>query len=101
LSQVLAWSGLVLIASATAGGLMQVAAAATGPPAGAVDQHQATSATVTRRVLIVAVDPVTGEHTQVECDAPAYSFASDIGLIDANDFPPVARVCAGADAPAS
>jgi hypothetical protein len=51
-------------------------------------------------VLIVAIDPVTGDRAQVECDAPVYSFASDIVVMDAGDFPAVSRLCTRGDAPA-
>jgi hypothetical protein len=68
------------------------------PSAAAVDQR--TSAPLTRKVLIVPVDPVTGDRAQVECDAPSNSFASDVLFVGANDFPAVARVCNVADAPA-
>jgi hypothetical protein len=90
MSQVLAWIGLVLVASTAAYGLQRTAAALV-PSADAAPQT--TSATWTRRVLLVAVDPVTGDRAHVECDMPSYSFTSDVVLLDANDFPAVARVC--------
>jgi hypothetical protein len=90
MSQMLAWICLVLVASTMAYGL-QLTAAAIVPSAAAADQL--TPATFTRKVLIVVVDPVTGDRVQVECDAPANSFASDLFLVDANNFPAVAQVC--------
>lgn len=90
MSQVLAWICLVLVASTTAYGL-QLTAAAMLPSVAEVDQ--VTSATFTRNVLIVAVNPVTGDRAQVECDAPPNSFASDVLIVNANDFPAVAQVC--------
>ena len=95
MSQLLAWICLVLVASTTAYGLQRTAAAMVPSAAAA---GQVTSATLTRRVLLVAVDPATGDRAQVECDAPSYRFASDVLLVDANDFPAVAQVCNVADA---
>jgi hypothetical protein len=95
--QMLAWICLVLVASTTAYGLQRTAAAMV-PSAAAAGQVPST--TVTRRVLIVAVDSVTGDRAQVECEAPSYSFASDVLVVDANDVPAVAQVCTVADAPA-
>lgn len=90
MSRVLAWVCLVLLASTTAYGL-QLTAAALVPSAAAA--NQVTSDTLTRNVLIVAVDPVTGDRAQVECGVPSYSFASDMLLVDGRDFPTVARQC--------
>ena len=90
MSQMLAWVCLVLVASTTAYGL-QLTAAALVPSAAAA--NQVTPETPTRNVLIVAVDPVTGDRAQVECGVPSYNFASDMYLVDANDFPAVAREC--------
>ena len=105
MSRLLAWICLVLAASTSAYGL-QLTAAALVSPADAAGQvtsataaaGQITSTTFTRRVLLVAVDPVTGDSEQVECDAPSYSFASDVIFVYANDFPAVAQVCNVADA---
>lgn len=82
----------MLVAGACAYGL-QLTAVAIVPRADAADQHEVTSATGTRQVSIVAIDPVTGDHTQVECDAPANSFASDIVLVDARAFRAIASAC--------
>jgi hypothetical protein len=90
MSHVLAWICLVLVAS-TAAHALQLTAAAMVPSADAA--HQVTSATLTRKVLLVAVDPVTGDRTQVECDVPSYSFTRDVVLVDAKDFPAVAQTC--------
>jgi hypothetical protein len=92
----LAWFCLVLVASTTAYGL-QLIAAAIQPSAAAASQ--VTSATVAHHILIVAVDPVTGDRTQMECGAPTDSFASEVLLVDANDLPAVARVCKVVGAP--
>jgi hypothetical protein len=83
---------LVLIASASAYGL-QLVATAMVPSAALPDQYQVSSTIVTRRVLIVAVDPDAGDVTQVECDAPAYSFAVDTIVVDAHDLAGTASVC--------
>lgn len=90
MSRIFAWICLVLVASTTAYGL-QLTAAAMVPSTDAA--HRVTSATFTRRVLLVAVDPVTSDRAQVECDVPSYSFTSDVVLLDANDFPAVAQRC--------
>jgi hypothetical protein len=50
-------------------------------------------------VLIVAVDPATGDRAQVVCVAPANSFASDEVAVDAADLPAVAHACVDADTP--
>lgn len=104
MSQLLAWVCLVLVASTSAYGL-QLTAAVLVPPAAAAGQvtsapaaaGQVTSTKFTRRVLVFAVDPVTGDRAQVECDAPSTSFVSDVLIVDANDFPAVAQVCNVAD----
>jgi hypothetical protein len=95
MSQVLAWICLVLVASAAAYGV-QLAAAAMVPSHAAADQ--VTSATVARKLWIVAVDPVTGSRAQVECDGPSNTFATDLVLVDANDLAAVAQACNGDDA---
>lgn len=97
MSQILAWICLVVVASTTAYGL-QVAADGMVPSAPAA--AKVTRATITRRVLIIVVDPFTGDGVQVECEAPSDSFASDTLLVYANDFPVVAKVCVVADAEA-
>jgi len=42
---------------------------------------------------IVAVNPVTGDRAQVECETPSNTFTTDVVLVDASDFPALARVC--------
>jgi hypothetical protein len=96
--RLLAWICLVLVASTTAYGL-QLTAAAMVPPTAAAGRVNA--GTSTGRVLLVAVDPATGDRAQVECDAPSYSFASDVVLVDADTFSDVAQVCNVADSPAA
>jgi hypothetical protein len=71
-SQVLAWICLVL-------------------PAAAADQI--TSATVTRRVLIVVVNPLTGDRAQLQCHVPSNAFARDVVRVEADEFLAVAQVC--------
>lgn len=61
--------------------------------------RQVTSTVLRRTVLLVTVDPVTDDRAHVECDAPSDSFASDVLLVDANDFPTVAQRCNVAAAP--
>jgi hypothetical protein len=90
MSHRVAWICLVLVASTMAYGL-QLTTAAIVPSAATADQLS--SATLTRRVLIVVVDPITGDRANVECDAPANSFASDILIVDADNFPAVAQTC--------
>jgi hypothetical protein len=97
MSQLHGWICLVLVAAATAYGV-QLTVVALARPAATPDQ--ATSATVTRKVLIVAVDEVTGNRTQMECDAPVNSFATDVLLVDANELPASARACTIAGGPA-
>jgi len=92
MTQVFMWICLVLVASTSAYGLQRTATDML-PPAAAADQNQVSSATVTRAVLIVADDPVTGAVTQVECDAPVNSFAGDMVLVDAKDLPGIASTC--------
>ncbi len=100
LSHILAWICLVLVASTTAYGL-QLTAAAMLPSAAAASQNQLSPATVTRSMLIVAVDPVTGERiTQAVCEVPAYNFTSDVVLVDAADFRSVVGACNGGSVPA-
>jgi hypothetical protein len=94
MAQILAWICLALVASTSAYGL-QLAAEATLSSAGTAPQATATS---TRNILIVAIDPATGDRSQVECEAPASSFASDVVLVHANDFSSVAQACSDADA---
>jgi hypothetical protein len=53
----------------------------------------ASTGTLTRHVVIAAVDPVTGDRAQIECDVPAATFASDLVIVDANDFAAVTRAC--------
>ena len=90
MSHVLAWICVVLVASMSAYGL-QLTAAAMVPSAAAAEP--VTSTTSSRKVLIVAVDPVTGDREQVECDAPSYSFASDLLLVEGNEYPADTHVC--------
>jgi hypothetical protein len=90
MSQMLAWICLVLVASTTAYGL-QLSVEKLVPSA--VAANQVAPATFTRKVLIVAVDPVTGDREQAECDAPSNSFASDVLLVDASDFLAVIQSC--------
>jgi hypothetical protein len=81
---------LVLVASTAAYGL-QLTAAALLPAAASADQLA--SAAGTRNVLIIAVDPVTGDRAQLECHAPSSAFASDVLLVDASDFLVVSQRC--------
>jgi hypothetical protein len=90
MSQILAWICLVLVASTSAYGL-QLTAAAMMPSVDAA--LQVTAATFTRRVWLVAIDPVTGDRAQVECNILSYSFASNVVLVDAKDFPAFAQTC--------
>jgi hypothetical protein len=90
MSQMLAWICLVLVASTTAYGL-QLSVEALVPSA--VAANQATTAKLTSKVLIVAVDPVTGDRAQADCDVPSNSFASDVLLVDASDFLVVSQRC--------
>jgi hypothetical protein len=85
-----AWSCLLVVASTAAYGL-QLTVAGMVPSAAA--DTPATSVISTRSVLIVAIDPVTGARAQVECDAPANTFASEVVLVDGDDFPNVVRAC--------
>jgi hypothetical protein len=89
MSHILGWMCLVLVASTTAYGLQLTAVAMVPSVAGA---DQVTSETFTRNVLIVAVNPVTGDRAQVEFCAPPDSFASDVLIVTANDFPAVAQL---------
>jgi hypothetical protein len=89
MSQALAWICLALVASTTAYGLQRTAAAIM-PSAGASDL--VTSATLTRHVLIIAVDHVTGDRAQLDCDVPT-NVTSDVIVVDASVFADVARVC--------
>ena len=93
--QMLAWICLVLVASTTAYGL-QLSVEALVPSA--VAAKQVATATSTSKVLIVAVDPVTGDRVQAECDAPSNSFASDVLLVDASDFLVVSQRCSSSSA---
>jgi hypothetical protein len=90
MGQVLAWVGLLLVASTTAYGL-QLSVEALMPSVAAA--NQVAPMTFTRKVLIVAVDPVTGDREQAECTAHSDSFASDMLLVDASDFLVVSRAC--------
>jgi hypothetical protein len=65
------------------------------PSVAAADQHRVTSIAATGTVLIVVVDPITGDrHAEVECEAPASSFASKIVVDgDAWDLSAVTRIC--------
>jgi hypothetical protein len=94
MSHLLAWFCLVLVASTSAYGIQLLAAAMTP----AASPSHITSASLTRKVLIVAVDPVTGDRAQVECDAPSTTFTSNVVLVDPDDYAAVARECTGADA---
>jgi hypothetical protein len=67
------------------------------PAAAAVDPVVSTAPT--RQVLIVAVDPVTGDRAQVECHAPANSFASDVIMVEAADFPAAEQACVDTGTP--
>jgi hypothetical protein len=95
MSQFLAWIGLVLVASTTAYGV-QLTGAAMLPTAAAASLPTADKST--RDVLIIAIDPVTGDRVQVECHAAASAFASDVVLVDAKDFPAAAQACVTAGA---
>jgi hypothetical protein len=97
MSHLLAWFCLVLVASTSAYGV-QLTAAAMLP---SDSPSLVTSATFTGKVLIVAIDPVTGDRAQVECDAPSNSFVSNMVLVDPEDFAAVARECSGDDASAA
>jgi hypothetical protein len=88
---------LVLVASTSAYGL-QLTAAATLQSPDAANQATATS---TRKVLIITVDPITGEREQMECALSSSTFASDVVLVQAQDFSSIARICNGAGAPES
>jgi hypothetical protein len=90
MTRVLAWICLALVAFTTACGL-QLAVAAMVPPAASTPQFN--SAISIRKVLIVALDPVTGERTQMECDALSSSFANDVVVVTAHDFPTVTQAC--------
>jgi hypothetical protein len=61
------------------------------PHAAAADRL--TSATVTRKVSIVVVDPETGGRVHLECHAPSNTLGSDLVLVDPNDFVEVVRAC--------
>jgi hypothetical protein len=87
---VLAWMCLVMVASVVALGL-QLTTAAILPTAAALDE--VTSAMSTRKLLLVAVDALTDNPAQVECEVPANSIASDVLLVEAKDFPTVSRAC--------
>ena len=91
MSRALAWICLALLASTSAYGL-HLTAVAMAPASDAA--HQITSATVTRKVLLVAVDPVTGDRAQAECDVSYDDFTSDMFLVDASDFRALAQNCA-------
>jgi len=91
MGQVLAWVCLLLVASTTAYGL-QRSVEALAPSVAAA--NQVAPATVTRKESIVAVDPVTGDRSQLECDAASDSFAtSDVLLVDASDLLVVSQRC--------
>jgi hypothetical protein len=90
MSQMLAWICLVLVASTTAYGL-QLSVEALVPSV--VAAKHVTTATFTSKVLIVAIDPVTGDRAQADCDAPSNSFASDVLLVDASDSLVVSQRC--------
>jgi hypothetical protein len=90
MGQVLAWVRLLLVASTTAYGL-QLSVEALVPSAAATTQ--VAPATFTRTVLIVAVDPATGDREQAECAVHSDSFSSDVLLVDASDFFVVSRAC--------
>ena len=91
MSQILAWICLVLVTSLSAYGLQLTAAALTPS---AATYHGVISAASTRAELLVAVDPATGDDKwQVECQAPADTFASDVVMVDPSDFPAMAHVC--------
>jgi hypothetical protein len=89
-SRILALFCLLLVASTTPYGL-QLTAAAMQPAAATVDEPG--PATGTRTMLIVAVDPVTGDRAQLECQAPSSAFGSDVVVVDAEYFSEIARVC--------
>jgi hypothetical protein len=93
--RVLAWICLVLVTCTAAYGL-QLTSAALIPPAAAADPYQVTSDSVTPAVLIVVVDPVTGsKRAEVECDVPAFTFASDVVQVDGNswDLSATTQIC--------
>jgi hypothetical protein len=84
--RVLAWICLVLVTCTAAYGL-QLTSAALVPLVAAADPSQVTSDSVTRTVLIVVVDPVTGgKRAEVECDVSAFTFASDVVQVDGNSW---------------
>jgi hypothetical protein len=97
MSHPIAWFCLVLVACASAYGV-QLTATAMKP---SDSPSLIPSATFTQKVLIAAIDPVTGDRAQVECDAPSNSFVSDVVLVDPKDFAAVARECSGDDASAA
>jgi hypothetical protein len=112
---VLPWIGFLVVLSTSAYGL-DTAAAAFGSTAPAIHASvagsdygiagaqvaamvrsaaggdQLTSETVTREVLIV-VDNPAGDRAQLRYHVPSNAFASDVVLVDANEFLAVAQVC--------
>lgn len=86
----LSWAGLVLVASTSAYGLQLTAAALMSSE---VSVNQVKPETIRRTVLVVAVDPDTGDHAQVECGMLLQNFSSEMLLVRAEDFPAVAREC--------
>jgi hypothetical protein len=97
MSHVLAWICLLLVSCAAAYGL-QLTTSVVVPPSAAADT--AASAPPPRKTLIVAVDRVTGDRAQEECDVPISSYTSDVLLVDASHLPAVVRACDIAGAPA-
>jgi hypothetical protein len=97
MSHVLAWICLVLVACTAAYGVQLMTTAIV--PASSAEAEQVVSVTPTRTVSIVGVDPVTGDRAQMVCQVPANSFATDIVLVDAADFPAVVRACVNTDTP--
>jgi hypothetical protein len=90
MSQLVAWIGLVLVAGTSAYGLNVTAMTMLSSTAAA---GRLTSSTTRREVLIVAVDPVTGDRAQMVCDAPANGFTGDTLLVNASDLSTISQVC--------
>jgi hypothetical protein len=89
MGQLVAWISLVVVASTSAYAL-QLTAASMLPAAAPADQF---APTVTGNILIVAVDPVTGDRAQLECHAPSGAFPSNVVVVEAMYFSEIARVC--------
>jgi hypothetical protein len=52
-----------------------------------------TTATFSPKVLIVAVDPITSDHKEMECEARSSTFASGVVLADGRDLVAVSQAC--------